>query len=200
MATHKSEAVEPTDELGREWLDIEAKRNCRQKKLSFHLNQPSNGQKLCSKKNWWLQYQFKICSILSCGQAHHQPEYLRRGPGSLPCHVEGEQNKIHSSAMQHNILFSPRFGQAWNWMLWTSWRWTRWFSIFSKIIFWSFLVLDKQGIWYHEEVSRHKCRLGHDMSWRKVSGQHSLIWKWRASTNANWFYWLQGPKGEGRRT
>merc|ERR1719209_1785667 len=29
MATHKSEAVEPTDELGREWLDIEAKRNCR---------------------------------------------------------------------------------------------------------------------------------------------------------------------------
>merc|ERR1719385_332775 len=29
MATHKSEAVEPTVELGREWLDIEAKRNCR---------------------------------------------------------------------------------------------------------------------------------------------------------------------------
>ena len=33
MATHKSEAVEPTAELGREWLDIEAKRNCRQKTL-----------------------------------------------------------------------------------------------------------------------------------------------------------------------
>ena len=98
MATHKSEAVEPTDELGREWLDIEAKRNCRQKKLFFHLNQPSNGQKLCSETNRWFQYQFKNCSILSCGQAHHQPEYLRRGLGSLPCNVEGEQNNIQSSA------------------------------------------------------------------------------------------------------
>merc|ERR1712212_101729 len=29
MATHESEAVEPTIELGRKWLNIEAKRNCR---------------------------------------------------------------------------------------------------------------------------------------------------------------------------
>merc|ERR1712106_706979 len=29
MATHESEAVEPTAELGREWLNIDAERNCR---------------------------------------------------------------------------------------------------------------------------------------------------------------------------
>ena len=32
MATHESELVEPTVELGRRWLEIEAKRNCRQDK------------------------------------------------------------------------------------------------------------------------------------------------------------------------
>ena len=46
MATHKSEAVEPTVELGRKWLEIEARRNCRQKTLLYHPKQLSDGKHL----------------------------------------------------------------------------------------------------------------------------------------------------------
>ena len=39
MATHESEAVEPTVELGRKWLEIEARRNCRYETFLYHPKQ-----------------------------------------------------------------------------------------------------------------------------------------------------------------